>query len=157
MDNNYILRKMRYALDYNDFQMMEVFALDDFKIDRPTLCKLLRKDEDEGYMRCDDATVARFLNGLINQRRGKKEPQTGGIKRYETKLSNNTILRKFKIAFELNDQGMIAVFEKANFAMSKPQLSALFRRKDHRNYDDCSDHYLRSFIKGLTITLNTNT
>ena len=153
MDNNFILRKMRYALDYNDFQMMDLFKLDEFDMDRTTLCNMLRKDEDENYVICNDKVITHFLDGLIAQRRGKKEPQKNGVKRYETKLSNNTILRKLKIAFELTDQGMIDVYKKANFTMSKPQLSGLFRRKGHRNYDECSDHYLRTFIKGLTISM----
>ena len=153
MDNNYILRKMRFALDLNDFQMIDIFKLNDYSIDRATLCNMLRKDTDERYINCNDTVVAHFLDGLITQRRGKKEPQKSGVKRYESKLTNNIVLRKLKIAFELNDQGMIDVFKQANFTMSKPQLSALFRRKDHRNYDECSDHYLRTFVKGLTTSL----
>jgi len=153
MDNNYILRKLRYALDYNDFQMIELFELGEYTIDRATLCNMMRKDTDETYINCGNKQITHFLDGLIAQRRGKREPQKSGVKRYEPALTNNTILRKLKIAFELNDQGMIDVFEKANFNMSKPQLSAMFRRKGHRNYDECSDHYLRTFVKGLTMTL----
>ena len=156
MDNNYILRKLRYALDYNDFQMIELFELGGVQIDRKTLCNMLKKDDDTNFVECNDALIAKFLDGLITQRRGEKDPQKSGIKRYETKLTNNTILRKLKIAFELTDKEMINVYKKANFTMSKPQLSALFRRKGHRNYDECSDQYLRTFIKGLTATLRPN-
>jgi len=153
MDNNYILRKLRYALDFNDFQMLDIFKKAEVKIERAKLCNMLRKEEDEGYAKCDDRTIGHFLDGLIIERRGKQEPKPGQKPPKPQRIDNNMILRKLKIAFELNDEGMIDVFKQANFSMSKPQLSGMFRRKGHRNYDECSNQYLRTFVKGLTISL----
>ena len=33
--------------------------------------------------------------------------------------------------------------------MSTHELSALFRKKDHKNYKPCMDQFLRNFLAGL--------
>ena len=43
------------------------------------------------------------------------------------------------------------VFEAAGFPISKPELTALFRQPDHKNYRACGDQVLRNFLKGLTL------
>jgi uncharacterized protein YehS (DUF1456 family) len=35
--------------------------------------------------------------------------------------------------------------------VSKPELSALFRKVGHTNYRPCGDQLLRNFLKGLTL------
>jgi uncharacterized protein YehS (DUF1456 family) len=35
--------------------------------------------------------------------------------------------------------------------VAKPELSALFRQRDHKNYRACGDQLLRNFLKGLTL------
>ena len=144
---------MRYALDYDDFKMIEIFKHAEQKVDRATLCAMLKQDTDESYIACSDAMVGKFLDGLIIEKRGKQEPKPGQKLPPPQKIDNNVILRKLKIAFSLDDVGMIKVFKCANFSMSKPQLSGMFRRKGHRNYDECTNHYLRTFVKGLTAML----
>jgi len=46
---------------------------------------------------------------------------------------------------------MHEVFDAAGFSVSKPELSALFRQPDHKNYRACGDQMLRNFLKGLTL------
>jgi uncharacterized protein YehS (DUF1456 family) len=41
----------------------------------------------------------------------------------------------------------------AGFPLSKPELSALFRKKGHKNYRECGDQIMRNFLKGLTLRL----
>ncbi len=45
---------------------------------------------------------------------------------------------------------MADIFQRADFRVSKPEISALFRNPDHKNYRDCGDQLLRYFLKGLT-------
>ena len=66
-------------------------------------------------------------------------------------LSNNDILRKIRIALELKEADMLAVFKLAEFPTSKSELTALFRTKGHENFKECGDQLLRNFLKGLTI------
>lgn len=65
-------------------------------------------------------------------------------------MNNNEILRKIKIALELKDTDMIEIFELANFKVSKSEVSAFFRRQDHKNFKHCGDQMLRRFLEGLT-------
>ncbi|MDD5404786.1 MAG: DUF1456 family protein, partial [Sulfuricella sp.] len=62
-------------------------------------------------------------------------------------------LKKLRVAFELKEEDMHKVLELAGFGVSKPELSALFRQKGHKNYRACGDQLLRNFLKGLVIRL----
>jgi uncharacterized protein YehS (DUF1456 family) len=46
---------------------------------------------------------------------------------------------------------MHQILESAGFPVSKPELSALFRQSDHKNFKLCGDQLLRNFLKGLTM------
>jgi uncharacterized protein YehS (DUF1456 family) len=63
------------------------------------------------------------------------------------------VLKKLRVAFELRDEDMHRAFADAGLPVSKPELSALFRQPDHRNYRACGDQMLRNFLKGLTLRL----
>jgi len=63
------------------------------------------------------------------------------------------VLKKLRVAFQLKDVDMHAIFAAAGFPLSKPELSALFRQPDHKNYRACGDQLLRNFLKGLTARL----
>lgn len=89
---------------------------------------------------------ASFLNGLINQLRGKKEgPQIAP----EEKLNNNIILRKLKIAFDLQADDILSLLYAADLVISKHELSAFFRKPEHKHYRVCKDQILRNFLMGL--------
>ena len=150
MDNNHILRSLRYTLDLGDGQMIALFKLADYHLSREQVCCLLKKDDDPAWQNCGDAQLASFLNGLISERRGKKEgPPIAGEKR----LNNNMILRKLKIAFDLSGEEMLHIMGLAGLPMSEHELSALFRRSDHHHYRPCRDQILRNFLKGLQLQL----
>jgi len=92
--------------------------------------------------------MAHFLNGLVTYKRGKDEsrpPQP-----IELPVTNNTVLKKILVAFELKDDDLIALLGKVGLEVSKGELSALFRRPDHRNYRECGDQLLRHLLRGLT-------
>ena len=55
------------------------------------------------------------------------------------------------MAFELKEEDMHAILDAAEFPLSKPELSALFRKPGHHNYRPCGDQLLRKFLKGLTL------
>ena len=60
------------------------------------------------------------------------------------------MLRKLRIAFDLKEEGMLELLDKGGFPLSKPELSALFRKQGHKHYRECGDQVLRYFINGLT-------
>jgi uncharacterized protein YehS (DUF1456 family) len=92
-----------------------------------------------------------FLDGLIYDKRGRKEGAVPVKLAGKEKLSNNDILRKLRIALNFKDEDMLNALTLANFPVSKGELSALFRKADHRNFKPCGDQLLRRFIDGITV------
>ncbi|QEM69355.1 DUF1456 family protein [Geobacter sp. FeAm09] len=151
MTTNDLLRGLRYALKLNGEAIAELCALGGHEIKPIEVLKLLKKEEETGFMACDEAVMRAFLDGLIVSRRGAQEPKPGAPTAPDAALNNNLILRKLRIALELNDEGMLAVLAKAGVQLSKSELSAMFRAKGHRNYKPCGDQVLRNFIRGLAL------
>ena len=151
MITNDVLRSIRYMLDLSDGKIAEICALADpaFVVDKADVPGWLRKEDEEGFVACDDRTLAHFLDGLIVQFRGRDESQP--LRPVEKRITNNLVLKKLRVAFELKDVDMHSIFESAGFPVSKPELSALFRQPDHKNFRACGDQLLRNFLKGLTL------
>lgn len=66
-------------------------------------------------------------------------------------MKNNDILKKLRIALNLKDTDIIEILKLADFEISKTELSALFRKEDHKNYKECGDQILRRFLNGLIV------
>lgn len=153
MTNNDILRRVRYTFDFGDDKMIGLFALENCVVTRAQVSDWLKKDDHPDHEELEDAYLATFLNGLITDRRGKKEgPQV----RAEKRLNNNIILRKFKIALNLRAEDMIAILELAGMQVSKPMLSAFFRNPGQKHYRVCQDQILRNFLHGMQIKYRSN-
>ena len=148
MTNNDILRRIRYTFDYDDAKMIAIFVLADYQVTREQVSDWLKKDDDPAYKECSDTELAIFLNGLINDRRGKK---SGPQPQPEQRLSNNIIFRKLKIALDLKDENILEIMERVDFRMSKHELSAFFRKPGHKNYRECQDQILRNFLNGVQL------
>jgi uncharacterized protein YehS (DUF1456 family) len=148
MTNNDILRRIRYAFDFDDSKMIEIFGLAECEVTRAQISDWLKKDDDEAFQAIYDKQLALFLNGLINLKRGKKE---GEQPIAEKKLNNNIVFRKLRIAFNLKDDDILEIFALDDMLISKHELSALFRNPNHKQYRPCKDQFLRSFLQGLQI------
>jgi len=154
MTNNDVLRRMRYVFDFNDSKMIAVFKLVDVKVTREQISDWLKKDDDPAYQNCSDIQLAMFLNGLIIEKRGKKDgPQPSP----EKKLNNNIIFRKLKIALNMKNEDVLDILKLADLRISKHELSAFFRREDHKHYRVCKDQILRNFIKGIQLKYRPDT
>ncbi len=146
MTNNDILRRLRYVFELNDSKMISLFAQADEEVTREQVSDWLKKEEDPAYKKCSDTKLAIFLNGLINDRRGKRE---GAQPAPEKRLNNNIILVKLKIALNLKADDVHEIISLTKTRISKHELSAFFRRADHQHYRDCKDQILRNFLNGL--------
>jgi len=69
----------------------------------------------------------------------------------EQRLTNNIIFRKLKIALNLKAEDILEIMKLAGIRISKHELSAFFRKPDHKNYRECKDQILRNFLKGVQI------
>jgi uncharacterized protein YehS (DUF1456 family) len=71
-------------------------------------------------------------------------------------VTNNEILKRLRVAFELTEVDIIALIARSGLCVSKGELGAFFRRSDHRNYRDCGDQFLRYLMKGLSANAQTS-
>ncbi|MGC1329678.1 DUF1456 family protein [Pseudomonas sp.] len=149
MIHNDVLRSVRYMLDISDNKVVELIKLSGLEVSKEDVLTYLKKDEEEGFVHCPDLVMAHFLDGLVFFKRGKDESRPA--QPIETPVTNNVILKKLRVAFELKEDDMHAVLKAAEFPVSKPELSALFRKVGHNNYRPCGDQLLRNFLKGLTL------
>lgn len=148
MTNNDILRRIRYTFSFDDTKMIAIFGLGGLDVTRAEISDWLKKEENPDFQKCNDVTLARFLNGLIIEKRGKKD---GPQPEPETSLTNNIIFRKLKIALNLQADEVLMMIKQADFVMSKHELSAFFRKPDHKHYRKCKDQVLRYFLKGVQL------
>ena len=150
MLNNDVLRSLRYTLNLNDNALLELFQTVEPDLDIATLRSYLASEEDESFVRMDDELMVGFLDSLIVSRRG---PSPQPAPPTELPLTNNTVLKKLRVAFTLQEADLLAILDSVAFTVTKPELSALFRKPDHKNYRLCGDQLLRQFLKGLTLRL----
>ena len=148
MTNNDILRRIRYTFDLSDSQMIAIFSQADHEVTREEISDWLKKDDDPSFVDCSVTRMAIFLNGFIKKRRGKRE---GAQPEPETRLNNNIIFTKLKIALNLKAEEIIELLALAGFHIGKHELSAFFRRPDHKHYRECKDQILRNFLKGVQL------
>jgi uncharacterized protein YehS (DUF1456 family) len=153
MDNNDILRRIRYAFDLSDAKMIEIFKSADHEVTRPEISNWLKKDDDPYFQGILDVELATFLNGFINDRRGKKE---GVQPKPEKKTNNNIIFRKLKIALNLKDDDILEIFESVDMRISRNELSAFFRNPKQNQYRPCKDQFLRNFLQGVLLKYRTD-
>ncbi|MFC5435142.1 DUF1456 family protein [Rhodanobacter umsongensis] len=156
MINNDVLRAIRYMLDLSDGKVVDIIHLADSSaaVGKEDVQAFLKKDDEAGYAECSNKVLAVFLDGLVFHRRGKDESRPP--RPPEKRVTNNVVLKKLRVAFELKDVDMHEILEAAGFPISKPELSALFRQPDHKNFRLCGDQLLRNFLKGLTMRVRGN-
>ena len=147
MTHNDFLRSIRYLLNVNDSTLADILSLANLEVSIAEIVAFLKKEDEAGYRACGDRVMAHFLNGLVVYKRGpdpSRPPQP-----IEIPVTNNTVLKKLRVAFELKDSDIIALFAKTGLRVSKAELGAFCRRPDHRNYRECGNQFLRNLLKAM--------
>nr|WP_314532670.1 DUF1456 family protein [uncultured Fusobacterium sp.] len=67
--NNILLRKLRIALAFKSYDMIDVFKLGGITISEGELSALFRSEEHKNYKECGDKYIRVFLKGLIEKYR----------------------------------------------------------------------------------------
>jgi len=149
--NNNILRSLRDALNLDDATMIQIFREAGREVGQSAITAFLKTEEQDDYIPCSNPVMVFFLDGLIIHKRGQQEgrPVPAGIPVAE--LTNNTILKKLRIALDLKEDDLIGIFKLAGIIVTKHELSALFRKQGHKHYKECDDRFLTAFLKGLSL------
>ncbi|MEX2513194.1 MAG: DUF1456 family protein [Cyclobacteriaceae bacterium] len=148
MNNNVILRSLRYTFDYDDDRMIKIFGLAELTVSRAEVSDWLKKEDDPNFKPINDLYLANFLNGMIIHLRGKKE---NSLPVPEKRLNNNLILRKLKIALNLKNEDILDILESVDRYLSPHELSAFFRKPDQSQFRLCKDQIMRNFLHGLQL------
>jgi uncharacterized protein YehS (DUF1456 family) len=152
MIHNDVLRSLRYMLNLYDETVASLVQLGGGEVSTDEVRAYLARSEEPGYRECPDRVMECFLDGLIIQRRG---PRDGAPPRpaQAAAVTNNTVLKKLRVAFEMREEDVAALLAAAGSPVSRPELSALFRSPNHPNHRPCGDQFLRYFLKSLTLRL----
>ncbi|MCP4274230.1 MAG: DUF1456 family protein [Gammaproteobacteria bacterium] len=153
MTNNDVLRRIRFIFDFNDNKVINVFSQADCDVTREEISDWLKKDDDPAFKSLTDEQLATFLNGLINEKRGKKE---GEQPVPEKQINWNIVFRKLRIALNLKAEDVLGILQLADFSLSKHELSAFFRKAGHKHYRECKEQVLRYFLQGLQLKYRAN-
>lgn len=146
MDNNDVLRRVRYIFDINDSKMIELFGLANHKVKRSEVSDWLKREDEPTYQKMSDNKLALFLNGLIIDKRGQKDDSQLIA---EQQINNNIVFRKLKIALNLKTDEILDLFKSIKKSISAHELSAFLRNPKQGKYRPCNDQYLRNFLNSL--------
>ena len=137
MLSNDILRSVRYILKANNNDLVRILALGNVEATAEQIAVWLRKEDEEGFQRCPD----------IYEKRGKDE--SAPALEPERRINNNIVLKKLRIAFSLKTDDILAILTEQQFRVSMPEITAMMRAPDHKNFRECGDQFLRYFLRGL--------
>lgn len=147
MDNNEILRRLRFILSVDDSVLIQCFQSGGCTLSPGEIQPFLVPPSDETFAACDDSALIAFLEGLIIERRG---PSPKGLSLPDT-IDNNQILKKIRIALTLEARDLDNIFMLADCDMSSHEISALYRKPSNKHFVPCSDALLEKFFNGLSI------
>ena len=153
MELNDVLRRLRYALDVGEDDIVRIYGHQGHVVEPAQVTALLRKEGNDGYVACTHIDMEIFLDGLITERRGARDPKAPPRPPTGVPLTNNMILKKLRIAMDFKEADMLAILKLGGMEISSSELSALFRKEGHRHYRECGDQMLRNFLNGLSETL----
>jgi len=149
MTTNDILQSCFKTLNISEAKMVEIFKLGDFDVNPNTLSGYLKSQDDKEFLDCGYEALGSFLDGLIAYKRGSSDNKNTLDE--EVRLNNNLILKKLRIAYELKEVDLYAIFSAVDIDITKGELNSLFRKEGHKNYRACPDSILQLFLEGLEI------
>lgn len=146
MTNNDVIRRLRYTFQLRDKKVVNIFSLANRQVTEQQVVSWLKPDEDEAFMPISDTELASFLNGFIVEKRGRSDR---GVPAPEKELTKNLILKKLKIALNLQSEEIVELLAKQGVNIGNAELTAFFRKPEHKNYRHCKGQFLRNFLAAI--------
>jgi uncharacterized protein YehS (DUF1456 family) len=151
MANNDVLHSIRDALEIDDETMIQIFRQAGREVGQSTISALMKSEEQDGYIPCSNPVMGFFLDGLIIHKRGQQDGKPVPTGQPVAVLTNNAILKKLRIALDLKEEDLVGILQLAGITVSKHELTALFRKQGHKHYKECSNQFLKDFLKGVAL------
>ena len=153
MRTNDIFRKIVQSLQMDTSQIQQLFSAVNIDLSDKELSNLQKKDYEPGFEPLPDYILLSFLNSLIDSKRGKKEGAISEPISKHQKITNNDVLKKLRIAFNLHEKDVRDALKLVTIELTKSDLSALYRKPDNSQFKVCDDELLLDFIEGLGLLL----
>jgi len=139
--------KIKEALGLDPETMLQIYALESYPMDAARLEAILAKPSRKIHQAASYEELGVFLDGLIRLKRGEiRNPPPEDA---EIELDNNLVLKKLRIALQLKEMDLEAIFALGERELSPSQLRDLFRSAEHPKYRPCPDAWLHDFLEGL--------
>jgi uncharacterized protein YehS (DUF1456 family) len=151
MAKNDLLRSIRDALHLDDAAMIQIFSQAGRTVGQSTVSSLMKSEDEDDYIPCNDPVLGFFLDGLIIQNRGVQEGAPASAGKPVATLTNNAVLKKMRIALDLKEEDLLGIFQSAGLTVSTHELTGLFRKEGHKHYKGCNDKMLIDFLKGIAL------
>lgn len=151
MDNNAILRSLRFSLRLEDEDVARHFTSGGWPMDIEGAQARMGREGEPGAIYCVDDALGAFLDGLVLERRGP--PPADRPAPPPVPLTNNEVLKKIRVALELREGDVVTALALADMRLSKGEVRALFRNPAHPNHRPAGDQLVRRFLRGLTLKL----
>jgi len=149
MTTNKILKKLQHILAADEEKMHHIFTLGGYELPKERVLGYLSEEGDKAFLDCGYEALGHFMDGLIVHKRGASDKKNASED--VVALDNNLILKKLRIAYELKEVDLYAIFHAVEIDISKTELNALFRKIGHKNYRTCPNSILELFLDGLEI------
>ena len=157
VQNNKVLKRIRYALKYRDKKIKKIFALGGLDLSLDEINGLLVNESDPTYKNCSNKHLHCFLNGLIffNRSSEGETPSEPPFIKISKHNANNLVIKKLKIAFKFSQEEIIHIFNLGELPVTTTEVNGIFRGEKSKMYRECGDKYIRKFLKGLAILLRS--
>src|SRR5690606_29618859 len=119
------------SLGMNTEHIQQIFELSTIDLSDKEINNLLKTDYQPGFEALPEYVLLMFLNNLIEQKRGKKTNDEEEAIEKHAKVSNNDVLKKLRIAFNLQEQQVREALKLVTIELTKSDLAALFRKPGH--------------------------
>jgi len=174
VDNNDVVRRLRYALQLDDSNAARLVALGGMQVAVDQMRRWRLTDDDVDFLACDDAALRALLAGLIIEKRGvrdepperaagsaatgpqasvnvSKPPPSHPVSSASATqpIDNNQIMKQLRIALSMRTEDVQQSLRAGGCSLSTSEIGALFRKPKSRNYRRAGDQVLRQFLAGL--------
>jgi uncharacterized protein YehS (DUF1456 family) len=152
MNNNELFRSIRDALALEEAALVQIFKEAGREFGPSAIAAFMKTENEDNFIPCSNPVLAFFLDGLIIHNRGRQEGSPAEAAKPVAELSNNTILKKLRIALDLKEDDLVGIFQSGGVPMTKHEITALFRKEGHKHFKECDDRLLRGFMKGVALS-----
>ena len=153
MENNDVLRRLRYALQLDDAEAARLAGLGGESVTVEAMSLFRLRSEDPAAVACPDRVLGALLSGLVLDRRGPPEQARDGHEEDRHACDNNSVLKRVKIALSMRSEEVAAcIGAGGGGAVTDSVIGSFLRRPGTRNFQGLGDQMLRRFLSGLAMS-----